>query len=162
MLEPKTPASTKSDQGYWSGSHSDMFTRHVTADREKKWTEVSQWRGEQRNGGRDTYQCHERRHQETAPIATQGSAVFHAKVVPEGSGTCRSMGLSPRESLEACPARSVDAPGVFIRSLEVHDPRLDEVSLPDQYENNIGNINGLAFYHEIRWHLGNSYTLYIP
>jgi len=25
--------------------------------------------------------------------------------------------------------------------------------LPNQYENNIGNINSLVFYHEIRWNL---------
>jgi len=31
---------------------------------------------------------------------------------------------------------------------------LDEVSLPDQHENNIRNIKSLAFYHEIRWNLG--------
>jgi hypothetical protein len=35
----------------------------------------------------------------------QGYAVFHAQVVPEVSGTFRTMGLSSRQSLEARPSR---------------------------------------------------------
>ena len=85
-------------KGTEGGPPSAIFTIHAMADREKKWTKVSRWQARKRG----------RRHlQDTARIATQGSAVFHAQVVPEGSGTCRPW-VAHRESpwRPVHPARS--------------------------------------------------------